>query len=142
MGWGVKPEKQAQMFFSTLICAIVIFSMIGCMFLETATAPVLKLTDDFATFFVKFPCCIALHLELYPEVGKGMELMKLSNNYPFLFVPWGSNISFLIGFIQVFGSLLTEFVNIYLLINIGTVEYCIIYFVSLKIIMKTSELYF
>lgn len=31
---------------------------------------------------IKFPCAIALHLYLYPEVNKGMVIMKLANNNP------------------------------------------------------------
>lgn len=30
-GWGIKPEKQSQMFYSTLIVAIVVLSMQFCM---------------------------------------------------------------------------------------------------------------
>ena len=31
LGWGVKPEKQAQMLYSTLIITFVVCSMLGCM---------------------------------------------------------------------------------------------------------------
>ena len=30
---------------------------------------------------VRFACAIALHLLLYPEVNKGMEIMKFSSNH-------------------------------------------------------------
>ena len=32
--------------------------------------------------YVKFPCAIALHFYLYPEVQKGMMIMKFANNQP------------------------------------------------------------
>jgi len=35
---------------------------------------------DFSVFYFKFPCAIALHFCLYPEVAKGMEMMKFANN--------------------------------------------------------------
>jgi len=35
---------------------------------------------DFSVFYVKFPCAIALQFCLYPEVAKGMEMMKFANN--------------------------------------------------------------
>lgn len=50
-----------------------------------------------AVEIVKFPCAIALHLVLYPEVRKGMRIMKFSNNQYDQFVSGGSEISFFIG---------------------------------------------
>lgn len=35
---------------------------------------------SFPVWFVKFPCCLALHFVLYPEVATGMSIMKFSNN--------------------------------------------------------------
>ena len=35
---------------------------------------------DKTVLLVKFPCAIALHLYLYPEVQKGMTIMKFANN--------------------------------------------------------------
>ena len=35
---------------------------------------------SYALFYVKFPCCVALHFYLSPEVQKGMRIMKFSNN--------------------------------------------------------------
>lgn len=40
--------------------------------------------------YVKLPCALALHFYLYPEVQKGMEIMKYSNNQPEQFVENGS----------------------------------------------------
>ena len=39
-----------------------------------------EMTKDFKVFWVKLPCAVALHFVLYPEVGKGMNMMKFANN--------------------------------------------------------------
>jgi len=117
--------------------------MLGCMCYqiiyggEERTFP-----HDFSVFYVKFPCAIALHFCLYPEVAKGMELMKFASNHHELFVPAGSEISFCIAFIQVFCAVLAEIINITLLTNQHTVDHCIIHFVALEVIMEVSSLYY
>lgn len=105
------------MLYSTLIVAFVVCSMLGCMVYQILNEPEGSrfFPDDFSIFFVKFPCAIALHFCLYPEVARGMELMKFANNHPELFVDGGSEISFGIAFIQVFTALLAEVINITLL---------------------------
>lgn len=60
-----------------------------------------NIAHSFAVWFVKFPCTLALHFVLYPEVANGMNLMKFANNQPHLFVNNGSEISFILGFCQV-----------------------------------------
>jgi len=106
------------MLYSTLIVAFVVCSMLGCMVYQILTdkAP-RSFPHDFSIFYVKFPCAVALHFCLYPEVAKGMELMKFTNNHPKLFVDGGSEISFFIAFIQVFTALCAEGINITLLTN-------------------------
>ena len=142
-GWGVKAEKQAQMLYSTLIVAFVVCSMLGCMVYQIMTS-ISKNTfpHDFSVFYVKFPCAIALHFCLYPEVARGMELMKFANNHPEKFVPSGSEISYMIAFIQVFTALIAEGINITLLTNQHTVDHCIIHFVALEVIMEVPSLYY
>jgi len=71
-----------------------------------------------------------------------MELMKFCNNHPELFVAGGSEISYMIAFIQVFCALLAEVINITLLTNQHTVDHCIIHFVALEVIMEVSSLYY
>ena len=70
---------------------------------------------NFGIFFIKFPCALALHLMLYPEVARGMMIMKFANNEPERFVDGGSETAFLIGLTQCMLAILTEFVNITLL---------------------------
>jgi ACR3 family arsenite efflux pump ArsB len=39
-----------------------------------------NISHNFAVWLVKFPCAVALHFMLYPEVANGMAVMKFSNN--------------------------------------------------------------
>lgn len=68
-------------------------------------------------FLVKFPCCIALHFVLCPEVAKGMELMKFANNHPDDFVQYGSEIAYLIGLTQAAIAAVAEVICVTLLVN-------------------------
>lgn len=94
-------KRLSQNFENILIIAVTQFSMLFCMLLA------IIYTDSYENHFVdsrevlavKFPCTIALHLYLYPEVTKGMQIMKFANNQHKLFYDYGSNISFLIGMI-------------------------------------------
>ena len=72
-------------------------------------------TNSFTVLLVKFPCAVALHLCLFPEVMSGMTIMKFSNNQPELFENNGSEIAFLIGFMQYFTAVFCEIINIYML---------------------------
>lgn len=62
-------------------------------------------------FLVKIPCSIALHLLLYPNIERGLALMKFSNNNPELFVEHGALISYIIGFILMLTGSIAEIVN-------------------------------
>lgn len=35
--------------------------------------------QNFPLFYVKIACVMALHFVIYPEVSKGMNIMKLAN---------------------------------------------------------------
>ena len=39
-----------------------------------------NISHNFAVWLVKFPCSVALHFLLYPEVANGMAIMKFANN--------------------------------------------------------------
>jgi hypothetical protein len=39
-----------------------------------------NISHNFAVWLVKFPCSVALHFLLYPEVANGMAVMKFTNN--------------------------------------------------------------
>jgi hypothetical protein len=98
-GFGIKSEKLAQMLYSNAMIAIMILTMVGCLLYQLYKAKEDKrfCGENFNLFLVKFPCCIALHLALCPEVAKGMELMKFANNHPNDFVAYGSEIAYCIG---------------------------------------------
>ena len=51
--------------------------------------------DSFTLFSIRFICAIALHAVIFPEVRKGMIIMKYVNNHPESFR--SSNIPFFIG---------------------------------------------
>ena len=118
--------------------------MLGCMLWELISLPASKHTfpPNFTVFWVKLPCSVALHFVLYPEVAKGMNMMKFANNQCHLFVPNGAVISYFLGFIQASTALLTEGINVYLLTYQHSVEHCIIHFVALEVIMEVSNLYY
>lgn len=71
--------------------------------------------SSYTVFIVKFPSAVCLHFVLYPEVMQGMNIMKYANNQAHLFVDHGSEISFLIGFLQFVTSIYCEGINCWLL---------------------------
>ena len=68
--------------------------------------------------------------------------MKFANQNPELFVKNGSQISFILGFIQVFMALFCEAINVMLLTYQHTVDHCIIHFVALEVIMDVANYYY
>lgn len=99
--------------------AFVVISMLTCMNYAIMTNEngdyTHSISHSFAVFYIKFPCAIALHFYLYPEVAKGMNLMKFANNQHKMFVPGGSEISFVIGLVQVLMALTAEILNLHML---------------------------
>jgi len=80
--WMIKAHKQAQLMYSCILISIVVFTMLTCMVYELyleAMEEEAELTDKFNVFWIKVPCSVALHFVLYPEVGKGMAVMKFAN---------------------------------------------------------------
>ena len=68
--------------------------MLICMLIEMVNnADKGHFSPSFPVFFVKFPCATALHLKLYPEVAKGMNVMKFANNEKEQFVRRGAAIA-------------------------------------------------
>ena len=99
-------------------------------------------STDYTVLHVKFPCAVALHLCLYPEVMSGMTIMKFSNNQPELFENNGSQIAFFIGFMQYLTAVFCECINLYMLTYQHSVEHCLIHFVALEVIMELPKMYF
>lgn len=142
----IHPSKQAQMFYSCIIVHSIVnallFSMVYAILTNENEDYSPNIAHNYAVFFVKFPCTLALHFVLYPEVANGMNMMKFTNNQPHLFVNNGSELGFLLGASQVFSGLLCEFICIYMLAYQHTVQHCIIHFVALEVIMEVGNLYF
>ena len=134
------------MLYSCILVQTVVVAMLVCMLYAMWTnengdyTP--NIAHSYAVWIVKFPCAVALHFFLYPEVANGMNIMKFANQQCDLFVPYGSEISFILGLISVSTALLCEFVNIYMLAYQHTVQHCIIHFVALEVIMEISNMYF
>ena len=68
------------MLYSSILVSVLVLSMLVCILIEINEMEVGTFSNDFKVFFIKFPCAIALHFCLYPEVGKGMNIMKFANN--------------------------------------------------------------
>ena len=73
--------------------------------------------ENYALFIVKVAASYALHLALYPGIQHALTIMKFSNNEIDQFVPGGSEIAFLLGFIKLTMILVAEFLNLWMLVN-------------------------
>jgi hypothetical protein len=142
----VVAMKRSQLLYQALLVALVIFTMLFCMlyamYINDGDEFTPTLSHNYAVFIVKFACCVTLHIALYPEVAKGMNLMKFANNQCHQFVPGGSEIGYMLGLVQVFTALLAEGINLFLLAFQHTVSHSIIHFVALHVVMEISNLYF
>lgn len=95
---------------------------------------------SYTLFSIRFICAIALHVVIFPEVRRGMVIMKFVNNHPDSFR--SSNIPFLIGLMQVWTAIFAEIINIYFLTHQPVVEECIIYFVAFNVVIEMPKIYF
>lgn len=68
--------------------------------------------------------------------------MKFANNQADLFVENGSEISYFLGLLQVINGMLCQYCNIEELSHQNNIQYCIVYFVALHVIMDIKNLYF
>ena len=80
----IVPHKLGQMLYSCIMVHAVVYLMLFCMLYaisineEGEYTP--NISHNFAVWLVKFPCSVALHFLLYPEVANGMAIMKFANN--------------------------------------------------------------
>jgi hypothetical protein len=93
-------------------------------------------------FLVKIPCSIALHLLLYPEIDRGLALMKFTNNNPEKFIKGGAIVSYLIGLLIMLIGCFAEIVNLLMLAYQHRISICIIHFVALEVIADLSKIVF
>lgn len=99
--FGITPSKQSQQLSN---CAIIItcqIMMLLCMSADIILDPNghfnLSFTRNIWVTWVKFPCSVGLHLFLFPEVKKGMNIMKFSSNHGKMFAGKGAFISYVLG---------------------------------------------
>lgn len=142
----IGPDKRAQLYHSALAIQANVVAMILCVFYAIYTNEGNRYNPMFAhnfpLFYVKIACVMALHFVIYPEVSKGLNIMKLANQHPDMFVENGSNVSYILGFIQVLTAMVTEGVNLYMLAFQHTIQHCIIHFVAFEVIIELSNMYY
>lgn len=93
----------------------------------------------YSLLLVKFVSSCALHMMLYPFVGRSMMLMKYVLNHPEYFTH--PNIAFCVPFIDLNLNIAAEFLNLFMLLYQHTVEHAIIHFVALEIIVEIPHIY-
>lgn len=142
--YKITDQKLSQTFyFLVLIFMVSNFMLLGILW-SIVVDKNSELTEfesgSFMLYIVRFVCCIALHIMLFPEVRKGMIIMKYVNNHPEKFRT--SYIPFILGLMQYFSSIFAEFLNIYMLTYQSKIEYCIIHFVALEVVVELPKIFF
>ena len=99
----------------------------------------LYVSTEHVLLLVKVICSAALHLMLYPEIAQSMQIMKYITNHPENFQH--QYIVFSIALTAHLINILAEILNIYMLIYQYKVDYCIIHFVALEIIVEIPGIY-
>jgi len=124
------------------LIALVQAGFIGCMGLAIANQHIdydLYVNPYYSLILVKFVSSCALHMMLYPFVGRSMSLMKyVLNHYDDFTHP---DIAMLIPFIDLNLNIAAEFLNLFMLLYQHTVEHAIIHFVALEIIVEIPHRY-
>lgn len=98
--------------------------------------------SNFPLFYVKIACVLALHFVIYPEVSKGLNIMKMANQHPGKFVEGGDKIAYILGLIQVSLAIICEVLNLFMLTFQHTISHSIIHFVAFEVIIDLSNMYF
>ena len=112
-----------------------------CMAVVLVNDPSYKIyvTSEHALLLVKVICTAALHLMLFPEIAQSMTVMKYIINHQSEFTC--PNVAFSIIFVAFFINILAELMNIYMLLYQYKVDYCIIHFVALEIIVEIPGIF-
>lgn len=98
-----------------------------------------KPSPYFGLVAAKCICSAALHMWLYPHIFRSMDLMKyVLNHQEYFDHSW---IPFFITLVNLMINISAEILNIYLLLYQKTVEYCIIHFVALEVIVEIPHFY-
>jgi len=131
--WG---HQRTQVLAKLLFLCLTQTFLIGFLFVEVWNdedvfhqadpSPIVVLT--------RFLCASFLHVQLSDEIKQGFELMKFANNHPWLFRRWGT--AFVIGFLQALVVVMTEVVNLIVLIENNTVQKIMMDFLALVVISE------
>lgn len=139
----ITDQKLSQVFYFLIAIFLVSNIMMAAMFYTVFVKDKNEWSysgGSFWLYVVRFVCAVALHIMLFPEVRKGLIIMKYVNNHPEKFRT--SFIPFIIGGMQYFSSIWAEFINIYMLSNQHTIEHCIIHFVALEVVVELPKIFF
>jgi len=79
----ITPLKRSQIFNQALAIQANTIAMLSMVFYAILTNEANRFDPiypaNFPLFYVKLACVMALHFVIYPEVSKGMNIMKLAN---------------------------------------------------------------
>lgn len=142
--YKITDQKLAQTFYFLMMIFMVsnlmLLGILYSIFVQKTAELTEFDTGSFVLYIVRFVCSVALHIMLFPEVRKGMIIMKYVNNHPDKFRT--SYIPFILGFLQYFSSIFAEFLNIYMLTYQSKIEFCIIHFVALEVVVELPKIFF
>ena len=94
---------------------------------------------DYSVFIARFVCAIMLHLRLEQEVRQSLNMIRYLIHHSPEFT--GTMVPFLVAQMKLFGSLLTEIINICLLCGQKTIMDAIINFIALGAISEIDNYY-
>lgn len=117
--YHIVSSKRSQLFWSAVTANFVTTNILLCMLYALLSNEKDQYTPNIASTFplfeVKFPCAMALHFLLFPEVKDALVIMKLAHQEPDQFVEGGALISFFLGFSRYINAVLCEGITIYML---------------------------
>ena len=138
----VDSRKQSEYLIYYFLIALVQAGFIGCMALAIINEHIdygLYVNPYYSLILVKFVSSCALHMMLYPFVGRSMALMKYVLNHNEHFTH--PTLATLVPFIDLNLNIAAEFLNLFMLLYQHTVEHAIIHFVALEVIVEIPHKY-
>ena len=124
------------------LVASVQFSLIACISFAIFNSHIdynIYISEWFSLLVAKIVASSALHMMLYPEVGRSMQLMKYAVNHSEYFThPY---LAFGVPFIAHNINILSEALNLFMLLYWYSVEYTVIYFVALEVLVEIPHIY-
>jgi len=91
--------------------------------------------------FVRFACCIALHMQLKSEYQSGMQNMKLVLNHDWRFEDFVLA-AFIAGLMQTVTAVLIEVVNLVVILKNDTVIDVVMNFMALEIVANFDNIFY